>query len=131
MNPPTEPGWPPDSASPWKNPAIAPGTRYPATARYRISSNSESRIPDIWQQLNTGYPARYVSSKIKHTGLFCVELFSDFLDKPYILFIIATGTVQCAVGWSDFQFFWNYKNCHFSMDSGWNSKTKIEKVFCC
>ena len=35
----------------------------------------------------------------------------------------------CAVGWSDFQFFWNFKNRHFSMDSSWNSKTTIEKVF--
>ncbi len=42
------------------------------------------------------------------------------------LFSILSG---CIVGWSDFKFFWNFKNCHLKMDSGFNSKTIVEKAF--
>ena len=39
------------------------------------------------------------------------------------------GAVQCTLGWSDLKNFWNLKNRQPSMDSGFNSKTKIETAF--
>ena len=36
---------------------------------------------------------------------------------------------KCAVGWSDFELFWNFKNRHPAIVVGFNSKTKIEKAF--
>ena len=42
----------------------------------------------------------------------------------YVLFLH-----PCALGLSDFEFFWNFKNRHPARVVGFNSKTKIEKAF--
>ena len=52
-----------------------------------------------------------------------------YFQKRTTCFYLIAHTVGWILGWSDFEFFWNFKNRHLSMDSGFNSKTKIEKAF--